>query len=160
LDRAAGRGGGAPGLSASPSAAPLPADDRSSTADARAPPHPVSWPSSTRVPGGPTMSYPPQYGAQQPQYGTAQPAYGAGPGQYVVLQVEPPGVLRCLLRLCFGHLVLLANVFGLVDVRFVASIGVAVVALLGAPPATMGGASGTVDASSTALTLVYVAPTE
>lgn len=91
------------------------------------------------------MSYPPQYGAPQPQYA----GYSAA----------PPRKKRGMKRIIFGILGLVANAIGLVVMPFVAGILVAVVALLGATPAPIGGSSGTVDVSATALTLVYV-PTE
>lgn len=106
------------------------------------------------------MTYPPQYGAQQPQYGSAQPAYGAGPSPYAGYQPEPPRKRRGMKRIIFGILGLIANAIGLFVMPFVATILVTVVALLSATPATIGGASGTIDASATALTLVYVPTSE
>src|SRR5699024_4588070 len=135
------------------------ADDRSSTPHAREPSRPLSWPMTTRRPGE-LMTYPPQNGAQQPQYGTGYPGYGTAALQYTGYQPEPPRKKRGLKRIIFGILGILANGVGLFVMPFVAGVLVAVVALLGATPATIGGASGTVDASATALTLVYVPTSE
>ncbi|GAA1490229.1 hypothetical protein [Brachybacterium sacelli] len=63
-------------------------------------------------------------------------------------------------RIVFGALGIIANGIGLIVMPFVAGLAVAVVALLSATPVSLGGASGTFDASASSLHYVYVPTAE
>ena len=74
--------------------------------------------------------------------------------------MQAPRRKRGLKRIIFGTLGILANAVGLVVMPLVAAFAVALFALLSATPVSLGGPSGTVDASSTSLYNVYVPTSE
>lgn len=80
--------------------------------------------------------------------------YPAPYGTYT--QQQPPRKKRGLKRIIFGVLGIVANGIGLIVMPFVAAVAVAVFAVLGATPVSLGGSTGTVDASGTSLYYVYV----
>lgn len=82
-------------------------------------------------------------------------AYQAPYGMY-----QAPQKKRGLKRIIFGILGILANGIGLIVMPIVATFAVAVVAILTASPVSLGGSTGTFEASSTSLHYVYVPSSE
>lgn len=80
--------------------------------------------------------------------------YPAPYGTYT--QQPPPRKKRGLKRIIFGVLGIVANGIGLIVMPFVAAFAVAIFAVLTATPVSLGGSSGTVDATETSLYYVYV----
>lgn len=73
---------------------------------------------------------------------------------------QAPPKKRGLKRIIFGSLGIVANAIGLLVMPIVATFAVALIAVLTASPVSLGGANGTVDASSTSLHYVYVPSSE
>lgn len=94
-----------------------------------------------------TSSQPPSYSPQ-------------GYSQYSVPQYQPPRKKRGLKRIIFGILGIIANAIGLFVMPFVAAMILALVAVMGATPETLGGASGSFDATTTKVYYVYVPTSE
>ncbi|MGP9680488.1 MULTISPECIES: hypothetical protein [unclassified Brachybacterium] len=82
-------------------------------------------------------------------------AYQAPYGTY-----QAPRKKRGLKRIIFGTLGIIANGIGLLVMPLVATFAVALIAVMTASPISLGGATGTVDASSTSLYYVYVPTSE
>ena len=78
-------------------------------------------------------------------------AYQASYGTY-----QPPRRKRGLKRIIFGSLGIIANGIGLIVMPIIAGLAVAIVALMSASPVSLGGSSGTFDASASSLHYVYV----
>jgi uncharacterized membrane protein len=95
-----------------------------------------------------SMSPPPAYGPPSP--------YASSPSDSA-FQESPRK--RGLKRIIFGALGVLANLVGLVVMPLIAFVIVAVIATMSALAASLGGPSGSVEASSMSLYYVYV-PTE
>lgn len=74
--------------------------------------------------------------------------------------MQAPRKKRGMKRIIFGILGILANAVGLVVMPLVAAFAVALFALLSATPVSLGGPSGTIDASATSLHYVYVPTSE
>lgn len=82
-------------------------------------------------------------------------AYQASYGTY-----QAPQKKRGLKRIIFGILGIIANGIGLLVMPFVAGLAVAIVALMSATPVSIGGSTGSFDASATSLHYVYVPASE
>lgn len=74
--------------------------------------------------------------------------------------MQEPRKKRGMKRIIFGILGIIANAIGLVVMPLIAGVAVAVFALMSASPVSLGGPSGTFDASAASLHYVYVPTSE